>query len=111
MFIAVDLLLAVDSSGLNNGVWILRNTEWSKKFLEDWWNSDILQGAGMQHNCSDQSTMLHTLLFDRILDPLLQTPYLAKEYDQIQGPVWHPRVRIVPQKYLQSFHKVLAHMC
>ena len=32
--------------GINNGVWILKNTAWSHRFLETWWRSDILQGPG-----------------------------------------------------------------
>merc|ERR1712176_1110436 len=59
----VSLILATDSTGINNGVWILRNTPWSHDFLFRWWHSDILEGPGKNHNCSDQSTMQHQLLY------------------------------------------------
>ncbi|CAE7252798.1 unnamed protein product [Symbiodinium pilosum] len=64
----ISLIFAVDSTGINNGVWLLKNTAWSHNFLQRWWESDILEGPGKEHNCSDQSTMLHALLHDRVMD-------------------------------------------
>jgi galactosyl transferase GMA12/MNN10 family len=104
-----DLLIAVDSTGLNNGVWMMRNSEWSHSFLVTWWNSPILQGNGTYHNCSDQSTMLHELLYantvgiEDILDPKL----IEKElYGNLS--MWGDNVRVVPQEYIQSFHEATA---
>lgn len=34
--------------GINNGVWLLKNTAWSHDFLYRWWHSDILQGPGKE---------------------------------------------------------------
>lgn len=97
----VSLILAVDSTGINNGVWILRNTEWSHRFLERWWHSDILTGPGKEHNCSDQSTMLHTLLHDHSL-------HLDHSWDQVEAPIWPLEVRVAAQEHLQSFHDATA---
>jgi hypothetical protein len=36
---AHDLVVASDNGGgYNSGVWFVRNTAWSKQFLQDWWN-------------------------------------------------------------------------
>ena len=40
-FADISLLLAVDSTGINNGVWMMRNSKWANDFLERWWHSDI----------------------------------------------------------------------
>ena len=32
----ISLLLAVDSTGINNGVWMMKRTQWSIDFLERW---------------------------------------------------------------------------
>ena len=110
--VPTDLLIAVDSTGINNGVFMMRNSDWSKDFLERWWNSDILQGAGASHNCSDQSTMQYELLYDSGSDrfPILDriwTPESAA-YDAQEAPIWPTNVRVVPQKDIQSFHQATA---
>jgi hypothetical protein len=97
----VSILLAVDSTGINNGVWLLKNTEWSHRFLVDWWHSTILQGAGKNHNCSDQSTMQHALLYTRSMA-------LDSAWDAIEGPIWPSEVRVVRQEHMQSFHSATA---
>ncbi|CAE7560466.1 MNN10, partial [Symbiodinium pilosum] len=97
----VSLVVATDSSGINNGVWLMKNTPWSHDFLVRWWHSDILQGPGANHNCSDQSTMQHQLLYatSMALDEL---------WDAAEGPVWVPEVRVAAQEHLQSFHAATA---
>ena len=102
----IDLLLAVDSTGINNGVWLMRNSDWSRPFLDDWWHSDILQGKGAAHNCSDQSTMQHELLMKNAVTDLASDE--GEAWDAIDGPIWPAQVRIVPQEYLQSFHQATA---
>lgn len=97
----VSLIIAVDSTGINNGVWILRNTPWSHDFLHRWWHSDILEGPGKEHNCSDQSTMLHALLHDHAMA-------IDEQWDSIEAPVWPPEVRVAAQEHLQSFHQATA---
>lgn len=96
-----NLLLAVDSTGINNGVWILRNSPWSHKFLEDWWHSSILDGPGKDHNCSDQSTMQHALLYEGSMRR-------DAAWDAAEGPIWPGEVRVVRQDHLQSFHAATA---
>jgi len=97
----VSLLVAVDSTGINNGVWLLRNSDWSREFLDRWWHSDILQGAGENHNCSDQSTMQHQLLQESAMR-------LDAAWDASEGPIWPLEVRVVAQEHLQSFHQATA---
>lgn len=97
----VSLIIAVDSTGINNGVWMLKNTPWAHDFLHRWWHSDILTGPGSNHNCSDQSTMLHTLLHERAMD-------VDEAWDSVEGPVWPPEVRVAAQEHLQSFHQATA---
>lgn len=97
----ISLIIAVDSTGINNGVWMMRNTAWSHKFLETWWHSDILSGPGKQHNCSDQSTMVHVLLHERAMD-------LDDTWDAIQAPIWPLEVRVAAQEHMQSFHQATA---
>ncbi|CAE8643482.1 unnamed protein product [Polarella glacialis] len=97
----VSLIFAVDSTGINNGVWLLKDTPWSHRFLERWWRSDILEGPGKEHNCSDQSTMLHTLLHENAMQ-------LDEAWDSVEAPVWPPEVRVAAQEYLQSFHDATA---
>jgi len=97
----VSLIIALDSTGINNGVWLIRNSEWSHKFLARWWHSDILTGPGANHNCSDQSTMVHTLLHDNAMR-------LDDEWDAVEGPIWPAEVRVAAQKDLQSFHQATA---
>ncbi|KAF4749412.1 hypothetical protein FOZ63_023868 [Perkinsus olseni] len=103
----VELLIAVDSTGINNGVWMIRNSEWSKNFLSRWWNSGILEGAGKDHNCSDQSTMQHELLYDGSTRQLLDYEG-ARGWDRLDGPMWPREVRVVRQEYMQSFHEATA---
>eukprot|EP00435_Cladocopium_sp_Y103_P045599 s1919_g13.t1 len=97
----VSLIFAVDSTGINNGVWLLKNTDWSHRFLERWWRSDILQGPGKEHNCSDQSTMLHTLLYDRAMQ-------FDETWDSFELPIYPLEVRVARQEHLQSFHAATA---
>jgi len=97
----VSLILAVDSTGINNGVWLLRNDAWAREFLDRWWHSDILQGAGKEHNCSDQSTMQHQLLQERAMR-------LDNAWDMAEGPIWPLEVRVAAQEHLQSFHQATA---
>ncbi|CAK8992169.1 unnamed protein product [Durusdinium trenchii] len=97
----VSLIVATDSSGINNGVWLMRNSAWSHDFLVRWWHSDILQGPGENHNCSDQSTMQHQLLYDSSMS-------LDDAWDAVEAPVWVPEVRVAAQEHLQSFHAATA---
>lgn len=99
--VPVSLILAVDSTGINNGVWMLRDTPWAHDFLHSWWHSDILSGPGHNHNCSDQSTMQHTLLHNRVMS-------LDAALDSIEAPIWPPEVRVAAQEDLQSFHQATA---
>ncbi|CAJ1409751.1 unnamed protein product [Effrenium voratum] len=101
--VEVSLILAVDSTGINNGVWLLKNTFWSHEFLQRWWRSDILQGPGKDHNCSDQSTMLHALLQERAL-----RQDGAELWDAYEAPIYPPEVRVARQEHLQSFHQATA---
>eukprot|EP00929_Paragymnodinium_shiwhaense_P064558 TRINITY_DN32346_c0_g2_i2.p1 TRINITY_DN32346_c0_g2~~TRINITY_DN32346_c0_g2_i2.p1 ORF type:complete len:502 (-),score=124.78 TRINITY_DN32346_c0_g2_i2:154-1659(-) len=98
----VSLILATDSTGINNGIWLLRNTPWAHDFLTRWWHSDILQGPGKNHNCSDQSTMQHQLLYDNSMT-------IDSEWDSVEGPLWVPEVRVAAQEHLQSFHAATAY--
>ena len=40
-----DQILAADRNGLNCGVWMIRNTEWSLWFLDEMWSQSQLVGA------------------------------------------------------------------
>jgi|TARA_B100001113_G_scaffold327866_1_gene301708 hypothetical protein len=40
-----DQILAADKNGLNCGVWMIRNTEWSLWFLDEMWSQSQLVGA------------------------------------------------------------------
>ncbi|CAE7368030.1 unnamed protein product [Symbiodinium sp. CCMP2456] len=97
----ISLIFAVDSTGINNGVWLLRNTAWSHDFLQRWWESDILEGPGREHNCSDQSTMLHALLQERAMN-------LDEMWDKYEAPIYPSEVRVARQEHLQSFHEATA---
>lgn len=99
--IEVSLIFAVDSTGINNGVWMLQNTPWAHDFLWRWWHSPILEGPGKEHNCSDQSTMVHTLLYNRAMD-------FDDAWDRMEGPIWPPESRVAAQEHLQSFHQATA---
>ena len=104
--IEVELLISVDSTGINNGVWIMRNSDWSIDFLHRWWNSTILQGMGANHNCSDQSTMQHELLYRNMMADL--NTEFGEAWDLLGAPIWPREVRVVPQEHMQSFHKETA---
>ena len=104
--ISKDLLITVDTTGLNNGVWLMRHSSWSIDFLSRWWNSDILQGAGTTHNCSDQSTMLYELLYVNTMRDLASEN--GEGWDRGEASIWPTEVAVVPQEYLQSFHKETA---
>ena len=39
-----DQILAADRNGLNCGVWMIRNTEWSLWFLDEMWSQSQLVG-------------------------------------------------------------------
>mmetsp|Transcript_28716 Transcript_28716/g.79042 ORF Transcript_28716/g.79042 Transcript_28716/m.79042 type:complete len:480 (-) Transcript_28716:3-1442(-) len=97
-----SLIVATDSTGINNGVWLIRNSAWSHDFLTRWWHSDILQGPGKNHNCSDQSTMQHQLLYQSSMA-------LDAAWDSVEGPLWVPEVRVAAQEHLQSFHAATAY--
>lgn len=97
----VSLILAVDSTGINNGVWLLRNNAWAKDFLYQWWHSDILSGPGKDHNCSDQSTMQHQLLHNNVMR-------VDDAWDAAEGPIWPREVRVAAQEDMQSFHQATA---
>ncbi|CAE7836094.1 unnamed protein product, partial [Symbiodinium necroappetens] len=75
-----------------------RNTAWSHDFLQRWWESDILEGPGKEHNCSDQSTMLHALLHERAMN-------LDETWDKYEAPIYPSEVRVARQEHLQSFHE------
>ena len=81
---------------------MLRVSEWSRDFLKRWWHSDILDGPGKNHNCSDQSTMQHQLLYEGSVESQ------DEEWDRAEGPVWPAQARIVPQEHMQSFHYATA---
>jgi hypothetical protein len=104
--IEINLLITVDSTGLNNGVWLMRNSKWSIDFLSRWWNSSILKGMGANHNCSDQTTMQYELLYSNLMSEL--TTEIGRAWDSIEAPIWPREVRVVPQEHLQSFHKETA---
>jgi Protein of unknown function, DUF273 len=36
----LDLAATNDPTGINAGSWMLRNSSWSRAFLEDWWNAE-----------------------------------------------------------------------
>ncbi|CAL1142580.1 unnamed protein product [Cladocopium goreaui] len=93
--------VATDSSGINNGVWLMKNTAWSHDFLVRWWHSEILQGPGENHNCSDQSTMQHQLLYENSMT-------IDDSWDSVEAPIWVPQVRVAAQEHLQSFHAATA---
>ncbi|CAJ1327159.1 unnamed protein product [Effrenium voratum] len=97
----VSLIVATDSSGINNGVWLMRNSPWSHDFLIRWWHSEILQGPGENHNCSDQSTMQHQLLYETSMA-------VDDAWDSVNAPIWVPEVRVAAQEHLQSFHAATA---
>lgn len=97
----VSLILAVDSTGINNGVWMMRNSDWARQFLTDWWHSNILDGAGKNHNCSDQSTMQHALLYSNSMQA-------DAAWDSVEGPIWPLEVRVAYQEHMQSFHQATA---
>mmetsp|Transcript_67372 Transcript_67372/g.147641 ORF Transcript_67372/g.147641 Transcript_67372/m.147641 type:complete len:466 (-) Transcript_67372:28-1425(-) len=97
----VSLIVATDSSGINNGVWLMKNTAWSHDFLVRWWHSEILQGPGENHNCSDQSTMQHQLLYENSMT-------IDDSWDSVEAPIWVPQVRVAAQEHLQSFHAATA---
>eukprot|EP00747_Dinoflagellata_sp_TGD_P223469 gnl/TRDRNA2_/TRDRNA2_95028_c0_seq2.p1 gnl/TRDRNA2_/TRDRNA2_95028_c0~~gnl/TRDRNA2_/TRDRNA2_95028_c0_seq2.p1 ORF type:complete len:245 (+),score=45.60 gnl/TRDRNA2_/TRDRNA2_95028_c0_seq2:259-993(+) len=104
--VEVSLIFAIDSTGINNGVWLLKNTAWAHDFLERWWHSDILEGPGKQHNCSDQSTMVHTLLHERAMSKVGEPA--AEAWDSVEAPIWPPEARVAAQEHLQSFHDATA---
>lgn len=107
--VATELLITVDSTGINNGVWLLHNSVWSNQFLSRWWNSNILQGRGVAHNCSDQSTMQHELLHRNMISQIENVVNMENAHPHSRDPrVWPPEVRTVPQEYLQSFHRATA---
>jgi hypothetical protein len=33
-----DLVVTEDASGANAGSWLLRNSDWSREFLSEWWS-------------------------------------------------------------------------
>ena len=42
-----DQILAADRNGLNCGVWMIRNTEWSLWFLDEMWSqSQLVEARG-----------------------------------------------------------------
>lgn len=69
--------------------------------MDRWWHSDILQGAGENHNCSDQSTMQHLMLHASSMS-------LDAAWDAVEGPIWPLQVRVAAQEHLQSFHEATA---
>lgn len=97
----VSLILAADTAGINNGVWMIRNDAWARQFLEEWWHSDILNGPGRNHNCSDQSTMQHQLL----MEPSMR---LDSAWDAAEGPIWPREVRVAAQEDMQSYDQGTA---
>eukprot|EP00392_Amoebophrya_sp_AT5.2_P016385 g16646.t1 len=80
---------------------MLRNSKWANDFLERWWHSKILEGPGENHNCSDQSTMQHELLYENSMN-------LDPAWDMVEGPIWPQQVRVVYQEHMQSFHQATA---
>lgn len=57
-----DLLVASDNGGgYNSGVWIVRNSEWSRKFLQDWWDMrSFVRPVGLSLS-GDNAAMKHLL--------------------------------------------------
>lgn len=38
--ITTDLIVTEDATGANAGSWIIRNSDWSRQFLKEWWSLD-----------------------------------------------------------------------
>ncbi|CEM19427.1 unnamed protein product [Vitrella brassicaformis CCMP3155] len=100
---AVELLIADDTTGLNNGVFAMRVGAWGRAFVEEWWKSYAVFDE--RHNCSDQASMEYLLLHQRAL-ALSRIGKKGDFTDEWQP--WPPQVRIVRQKHLNSFHSATA---
>ena len=99
----VSLILTVDSTGVNSGVWLLRNSQWSRDFLDQWWHSEILQGnaEAENHNFGDRTTMQYQLLYANSMR-------IDQAWDRSEGPIWPREVRIAAQEHLLSYHSGAA---
>eukprot|EP00386_Alphamonas_edax_P010758 GDKI01034481.1.p1 GENE.GDKI01034481.1~~GDKI01034481.1.p1 ORF type:complete len:370 (-),score=100.41 GDKI01034481.1:599-1708(-) len=100
----VQILVADDSTGLNNGVFLMRASGWTDRFLAKWWDSYSI--FDHTHNCSDQASMEYILIHDRSLAMAALPRTNDPNRDEI--PVWPPQVRLVPQKHMNSFHYATA---
>ena len=56
---AADFLVTEDATGANAGSWLLRNSDWSRAFLREWWSMESfirvrrtgLRFLDMEHTC------------------------------------------------------------
>lgn len=56
-----DLVITNDAGGFNAGVWLIRNSTWSQKFLDDWWSMDgYIRGPG-DTKSGDNDALKHLL--------------------------------------------------
>ena len=58
-------------------------------------------GLSKNHNCSDQSTMQHELLYSSSMS-------VDPAWDAVEGPIWPQEVRVAYQEHMQSFHQATA---
>ena len=66
---AIDLIATYDRRfGVNSGSWLLRNSTWSRQFLEDWWNMKAwVRPAGL--SLSGDNAAFGHLVQERLENP------------------------------------------
>lgn len=57
-----DMIVANTHNGLNNGVYAMRNTAWSRRFLQRWWDD----GFGSTDHAFDNGPFMHAVLREMV---------------------------------------------
>jgi len=78
-----DLIVANTPNGINNGVFAMRNTAWSRRFLQRWWDD----GFGSTDHAFDNGPFMHAVLREMALR---RHGSAAAEYDGACDGRIHP---------------------
>jgi galactosyl transferase GMA12/MNN10 family len=82
-----DLIVTPDRSfGVSSGVWLIKNSDWSKRFLEEWWNMRrFVRPKGLSLSGDNQA-------FGHLVNQTLQSPDDGERR----------RIRVIPRCAMNS---------
>ena len=104
---AVDLIVTTDRRfTANSGAWLIRNSEWSKQFLMDWWNlKSYVRPSGLSLS-GDNDAFGHMVRKHlKLSDDKAKSDSMRSE---IEAPSTSQHIRMIPRCTMNSFGVFVA---